>query len=135
MISRIGNTFGRGLTLIEVLISVVILSTGAVLVVQALARAAYAQAVVERQTAAYLFAMSKMAGLELAIDEGQELKDREAGSFRVENQLFQWETTAEPSRDDPELTTVALHVRWRYGPQTFEQRLETWMGVPLPESP
>ncbi len=123
----------HGLTLIEVLVSVVILSCGAVAVMQGLARAAYAASVAEQQTAAHVFALSKMSELELAVRRQEPLKPQESGDVRVGEQTYRWEVTAKPISDDSNLQYVSLVVSWSVGLRNYAHEIVTWL--PMPEKP
>lgn len=128
MILRTGKG-PSGLTLVEVLVSIVILSTGAVLVVQGLARVSYAQMVAEQRTHAYLFALSKMAELEMAMQEGP-LAEHDDGSFRIGEQAFHWEVTSAEVAGAEEARAVSLEVAWHHGADVFEHRVDTVLRAP-----
>ncbi len=131
MTSRSGSSRQRtGLTLIEVLVSVVILSTGSVLILQALAKVAEAQARLDDQANLYLFAISKMAEAELAVETGALPRDQESGSFRVESQTFDWALSVSPAVDDPQVYTIGLDVEVRNPSRPLSQRVETVLRVP-----
>ena len=128
MTSQIGNR--RGLTLIEVLVSVVMLATGTVFIMHAFASAAEAHARLERQTAAWLFAVSKIDEVALALQEGQELGDDE-GTFRSGDQLFVWTVHSEPDAEDPQMLAAGITVTWQRGTDRYERQLRTTVRVPL----
>ena len=130
MTSPIGSN-NRGLTLIEVLVSVVILSAGAVVLTQSLAGAAHAQAVAELRMQAYLLAASKLGELELLAARGEPLSPQEEGVIRVDGQVFDWSATASPLTIDL-VQTVQLRVSWRQGSRAYTQQMDT--AVRLPES-
>lgn len=122
---------GAGLTLIELLVAVVILATSAVFVMGALARAAEAQAIADEQRCAYLFGLEKMAALEVGFFSGQEIAEKEEGSFLVGAQRFAWRTVARhPDEARPEVTAVALTVAWRRGEQDYAQQYRTTFTRP-----
>ena len=108
----------------------VILSVGSVIVLQALAKAAYAQTVTDHQTDAYLFALSKMADLELLAREGQALPEQDDGSFKADGQTFAWMIATAPAFDDPLIRSVTLSISWKVGKFSQERRLETWLRLP-----
>ena len=120
----------QGISLIEVLISAVILAVGAVVVLQAMAKAAYAQTVIDRQTGAYLFVLSKMADLALLAREGQVLPEQDDGTFREGCQTFTWTVATAPAFDDPSTRAVTLSISWQTGGSSEERRLETWLRLP-----
>ena len=124
----------RGLTLIEVLLSTVILAVGAVFVMQALARISYAHLVAEDQRSASLLAMSKMAEIELAVRAGALSEKGEQGHVRIGLQTFTWDATSAALADDPTRALVHLTISWRRGDAGFERRLDTILRLPLEPS-
>ena len=117
--------------MIELLVSVVILASGAVLVMQGLAKAAQATLVIDQHEGAYLFALSKMADVEVAARAGKELLEHEGGTFRREGQAYEWEVVTS-SMDDPQVKDVTLTVSWRAGSQAYDRRFETLVRTPAP---
>ena len=110
-----------GLTLIEVLISVILLAGGTVLVMQSFATGWEAIVRADERTTAYLFALSKLADLELANQQGRELSDRINGSFRAEAKPFTWRLDAVPDGSSIQPPTqVTLSVSWPRGKSTDE---------------
>ena len=131
MISRTGNS---GLTLIEVLVSVAILSMGAVVVMQALARTAQAQALAEDRAQAYIVGASKMAEAELSTLAGTALPEHEDGHVRVSEQAFEWSINTVLEAEDPSLQLVMFAVTWQRGQYTYQQAVSTLVRLPQ-ESP
>jgi prepilin-type N-terminal cleavage/methylation domain-containing protein len=119
----------HGITLVEVLVSIVILAAGAVGISEALARAADASSIVDGYMAGHLFALSKMAEVEQTARTGEPVEDQ-SGTFLVGREPYRWQLTAVPIPDAPTLRTVELAVEWRRGPRTFERRLSTLVSVP-----
>lgn len=106
----------RGLTLIEVLISVILLAGGAVLVMQSFATGWEAIVRADERANAYLFALSKLADLELANQQGRDLAERTEGSFRAGAKPFSWHLdvrAGEKSANSAQLVT--LSVSWPRG--------------------
>jgi hypothetical protein len=112
------------------MISVVILSMGAVLVMQALGRVASAMALEERRGQAALFAFSKMAEVELAVRSRQPLEENSRGDFQAGEQRFEWNLSATPVADGPPGESVSLIVTWNDGRQSHEHRFDTVLGRP-----
>ncbi len=123
-----------GLTLVEVLVSVVLIAVGTVVVMQALANVAHAQLVAEDRAQAYLGAASKMAEVELAVAGGTPLPEETGGQGRLHEQPFEWSVSAVAHADDPEVRTVTFAVRWNRGRDTYRQEVSTLVRVPQ-ESP
>ena len=123
-----------GLLLAEVLMSVVLLASGAVLLMQGLARIAHGVSVGEQRSAAYLFALSKMTDLELQLRAGRRLEPSDAGQFRVQDRAFTWHISATSTGEDPDVQAVTLTVTWPTGQDTSEQQLATLLRAPpIPE--
>jgi len=122
------------LTLIEVLISIVILSMGSVVIMEAFGRMARALAVADHETDAYLFAFSKMAEVEMSCREGVPPEDdEESGSFQVGGQGYQWTLRTVTLSDEPPVKSIALEVAWRRGAEEHARRLETVLRIPQDE--
>ena len=116
-----GLRSSSGLTLIEVLISVILLAGGAVLVMQSFATGWEAMARADDRSAAVLFAMSKLADLELASQQGHEVTQRPSGTFRVGVRPFAWSVDVQPiERGEEEQRLLTLSVTWPRGRSTDE---------------
>ena len=98
--------------LIEILLSVAILAAGIVVIMQALARGAYALTFAENQLRAYTFARSKLVDLDMSFRRGVEPVDH--GEFRIGHEQFRWGLMAAPL-EEPRLQVVTLTVAWRQG--------------------
>jgi len=123
-----------GFTLVEVLVSVSILSLGAVTVMQALGRAAAAVAVAEARSQAHQFCVSRMGEVELSVRTGKTLEESDSGSFQEEGRQFFWSLTAAPPKENPLLLPVSLTVRWNLGKQPYEYSVQTVFRLPPEES-
>ena len=118
------------MTLIEILISVIILSTSLVFILQACARGAYVLTQSYYRLKAYAFASAKMADLELAFHQG--VIPKADGEFRVGRELFRWQVATRPFSEDPQFELVTLSVGWHQGLNAYESRVETLRRIPLP---
>jgi hypothetical protein len=118
-----------------VLISVVILSMGSVVIMEAFGRMAQAMAVADDETAAYLFAMSKMAEIEVEFREGRAPEeDEESGSVRLGQRGYEWTLRSSTVSEEPLVKSIALDVGWRRGSEMSVRRFETMLRVATPES-
>ncbi len=117
-----------GLTLVEILISVALLASASVLIMQALARGAYVSTLAHSRMRAYTFAAAKMADVDLSFAQGIE-PDPE-GQFRVGRQQFQWHLQASPLPDEPTLEEVTLTVDWRQGKHPYESHVSVLRRLP-----
>ncbi len=104
------------MTLIEVLISVILLASGTVLVMQSFATGWEVVVRADDRSTAYLFAMSKLADVELADQLGHDLTSRVDGSFRAGAKPFTWHLDVATNEKDAEAPRrVTLSVYWPRG--------------------
>ena len=115
----------------EVLLSVAILAIGAVLIMQALARGAYALAVAKYRSTAYAFSEAKLADLELSASQG--LIPKASGHFGAGQERFEWTVSATPLEEALPIQRVTLTVGWRQGRHPYESDFSLVQRVP-PES-
>ena len=120
MTSRTGMR-NNGLTLVEILVSVVILASAMVLIMQAFARGAQALSLARNRLRAYGFAMEKMADLEL--DFVQQITPRLNGQFYRGHDLFHWRVEATAVADEPQLQWISLIVSWPQNQSVYESRV------------
>ncbi len=113
----------RGLTLVEILVSLAILSTSIVLILQAQVSGVSALTLAEQRLAACTLARSKMADLELGFHRGE--LPRPEGQLRVGRTAFRWRTETAPLPEDPQLEQVTLTVDWRYGRHDYASAVTT----------
>jgi hypothetical protein len=117
--------------LIEILISVAILASASVLILQAFARGAYALAAADRRFQAYSFTTSKMADVELALQQG--LLPTPEGEFRKGREMFRWRVETAPSDEDPRFERVTLIVEWSQGRQPYASEVTLLRRLPEEE--
>jgi hypothetical protein len=117
------------LTLVEILISVAILAVGAVLIMQALARGAYALSAAHVRSQVYAFSAAKMADLELSLQQG--VAPNTEGQFGVGREQIRWRVKTTLVDDEPELQLVTLIVSWRQGRHDYESSVATVQRVPV----
>ncbi len=116
---------GKGFTFVEILVSISILSIGAVLVMQALGRAASAMVIAEHRKDALLFSSSKMAEIETTLLQGQQIEEHNDGSFQSGEQIYQWSLSSPLDEKDPQRKLVSLVVSWNDGLQAYEYPVTT----------
>jgi len=134
----------KGLTLIEVLISLVIVSTSLVFVLNALAKIAEAQREVEVRSSAYSFLASKMAELEQRVQPQGEMKESVKGNFRANDLRYDWElstgffgvapvegTGQAAAVSSPLVLTKDFVVGWKRGTEAAAMKLST-LSIVLP---
>ncbi len=123
----------RGVTLIEVLVSIVILAFGSAVVMEALARAAYAMTLAEGYSGSHLVALAKMSDLERAARAGESLPEHDHGRVQLGQQWFEWDSLAPPVEKASRAQSLALTVTWSHGQKHFERHLETLVTIPKAE--
>jgi len=120
------------MTLVEILISVAILASAIVLILQALVRGAYALTVAEHRFKAYTFAVAKLADLEAqpVIDPG-----KTAGEFTMGRSRFEWAVAVREDPQNATLDLVTLTVGWQQGPKSYATDISFLKPVPAPPAP
>ncbi len=105
--------------------SIVVLSVGVVVVLQAFARVSHATLVAEQRALSYMLASVKMAEFETAFREQGELPEEDEGAWRVGRQQFTWTMVSSVVPGDPQAILAALTVQWTYGLRSGDYRVET----------
>ena len=118
----------RGLTLVEVLISIAILASASVLVLQALMRGAYAVALAQNKLRAYAFASAKMADLEISVTRG--VVPKTDGTFGFGHDRFSWHVDTAIDPGAPQLELVTLTVEFFQGLHPYESQIGGLMRRP-----
>ena len=118
----------RGLTLIEILVSVAILAGSLALILQALARGSYALAVADNRFTSYAFLVAKLADVDTMIARGHTMTTE--GQFRSGRQPFHWRLDTVPSPEDPLLEQVTLRVMWRQGERDYHSDVSLLRRLP-----
>ena len=119
----------RGLTLIELLLSIAILASALAVILQGLVRSTYAMSVARNRLHAYAFITSKLAEVELAARQEKAL--RPEGSFRLNHDLFSWHL--DDSLLSPTIKLTSLRVEWQQADHPYS--LAAAVTLPQPESP
>ncbi|MBI3322558.1 MAG: type II secretion system protein [Candidatus Omnitrophica bacterium] len=132
MISRTGNR-QHGFTLTEVLVSIAILSVGAVAVMQALGSSAAAMSVAEARADAHRFAVTKMAEVELDVRLVRPLDENDGGSFIQGTRVYRWSLSSPVTEEEAGLRPAALAVEWELGGKPYAYTIQTAFRVPPSE--
>ena len=119
----------KGLTLVEVLVSVALLGLGLVFILPSMVRISYALEVAEAKRLAYFFSVSKMAQVELNFREGIPPEEEDQGQFRSEGRQFQWDLLTSDIPDHPGFHSVLLAVHWRQGDRTYRREFPSLMKL------
>ena len=124
----------KGLTLVEVLVSIVIIGIGSAFILQALARAAEVFTIVENRFSAYTFSASQLAEMEVAALKRETFPSSQEGSFEAEETRFDWSWESQPfSEDAPLLAQATLKVVWEKGGRSDEYHIESLWRLPKEE--
>jgi len=115
----------RGLTLIEVLVCLVILSGGAVYVVMALARSAEVERILESRYPLYPILASKIAEAEARILPEQDPLRKSSGAFSANNTKYNWSVLSrfeypdeEKEFKDEAISSALIRKTFKAGTQT-----------------
>ena len=127
-----GTGSKRGLTLIEILISIAILASASVLIMQALVRGAYMLTLAKNRLTAYTFLSAKMADLELGFQQG--IPPKPSGQFRAGRDQFQWHLDTAPAAEDARLELVTVTVGWHQGRRDYESHTSLLRRLPEKKS-
>ena len=123
----------RGLTLIEVLISVAILAGALALILQGLVRGAYALEVARNRLRAYAFSTAKMAEVELPHEPSAD--ENAEGAVRMGRTMFGWRLSALPVADNDHLELVTLTVNWQQGQHPYAMQTSMIRRIPAEPQP
>ena len=118
----------RGLTLVEILLSIVILSSAVTVIMQAMARSVSALHLAQNMITAYAFANAKLADVELELAQRQDPSG--SGSFREGRDLFQWSVDVVPWVDSPGVDHVSLAVTWTQSGHAYVREVAMLHRVP-----
>ena len=119
-----------GLTLIEILVGVVILSFGMVVALQAMAKISEVSLTTENRFYAYNVLASKIADLEIGIRERRKIEKNSEGMSVVNGKPFYWELAINPLTEGGSLELATLIVRWKQGKDTFVNSVDTLVKFP-----
>ncbi|MDD5560718.1 MAG: prepilin-type N-terminal cleavage/methylation domain-containing protein [Candidatus Omnitrophica bacterium] len=129
MISVIGRN--RGFTLIEIMISIAILSLGLILVLQGLTQCVGILRIAEDNLGASLLADDKIAEMEIAVKQDKDafLKDA-SGESQSGNIEFKWQVRLTPDMEYEDLYAVLATVRWNEGKRSGASIFNTYLMIP-----
>lgn len=124
-----GSPSSGGFTLVEVLTSVLILSFGSVMILQAMAQTSSAITLSECRRGAVLFSAGKMAETELVLRRALDLEETDGGNFRIGDQPFAWTLTCGKAKG-PGPRELSLTVAWERGRNSYSQQVQTVLMRP-----
>lgn len=126
--SRVKHNIQYGFTLIEVMISVAILSIGLVLILQGSTNLLNILRISENNLKVTLMAENKMAEAEISIKENRNifLKDLNE-EFQFDNVQLKWEVSITLDEENENLNKVEAVMFWQEGKRTGKIFLDTYM--------
>lgn len=129
MISATGRN--KGFTLIEIMVSIAILSVGLILILQGLTHCLSILRISQDNLETSLLAEDKMAELELAIkqDPGSFLKYT-SGTSQSGNIEFKWRIRLTPDSEYEDLHKALTTVNWQEGVRSGSSIYSTYFIIP-----
>jgi type II secretory pathway component PulJ len=114
----------QGLSFVEILVSLVILASGSVYLLRALASTAKAQSIARQQCEALLFSMAEMGRAEVEY-RASGIPDADDGAFRTADAAFEWDLALQPDALDLQAASAVFSVRWERGGAVYEKKFQT----------
>lgn len=120
----------RGFTLVEIMISIAILSIGLILVLQGFSYALNILRISQDNLETSLLAQEKMAELEINSKQskGMFLKDI-SGDSQSDNIEFRWQIRLTPDTEYEDLYAVMTTVNWKEGRRSGASIFNTYMTI------
>ena len=121
----------KGFTLIEIMVSVSILSIGLIVILQGFTSSLNVLRVCQNNLEASLFAEEKMAELEINIKQDKEVFLKGLTGIIQENNLeFQWSISLTPETEYEDLNKVLTTISWKEGKRKGINSLSTFFIIP-----
>lgn len=132
MMSATGKN--KGFTLIEIMVSVAILSLGLIVILQGFAGSLNILRVCRNNLEASLFAEEKMAELEINTKQSKNafIKDL-SGATQSGNLGLQWQIVVSPDLEYKGLNKILATISWKEGKRTGVNSLNTFLIIPHAE--
>ena len=122
----------EGFTLIEVLLSLMVISVGAVFILQALAKIAETFTIAENRIVAYRFTASKLEEIESTPSDKETFLLPQEGAFKEGNTRFNWSWTPRlVLEEDPTLAEASFTVRWKRGVWEYSHQADTLLRLSI----
>ncbi len=130
MISATGQRKNKGFTLIEIMISIAILSLGLIFVLQGLTHCLSILNISRNNLEASLLAEDKMAEAEIAVkQDADEFSKDSGGELKSGNIDFNWQIRFSPDQEYEDLDEVLTTVHWREGRRSGSSIFSTYLIV------
>lgn len=132
MMSATGKN--SGFTLVEIMVSVAILSLGLIVILQGFAGSLNILRVCRNNLEASLFAEEKMTELEINIKQSKNafIKDL-SGATQVGNLELQWQIVMAPDLEYKDLNKILATISWKEGKRKGVNSLNTFLIKPHAE--
>ena len=130
MILAIGRS--KGFTLIEIMISVAILSFGMILILQGFTHSLNILRISQNNLQATLLAEEKMAQIQIDAKKSQYgfLADSN-GESKIDNIEFRWQTSITPDEEYEDLNELLTTVSWKEGKREGMVPVITYLRTPI----
>jgi prepilin-type N-terminal cleavage/methylation domain-containing protein len=122
----------KGFTLIEVMVSIAILSLGLILILQGFARSLSILNIAENNLRAVLLAEENMVGFEMNSRNPAYFSDA-GGDIVLNNVNFTWQVKSFPSGEYENLNDVSSIVSWKWGRDKGTVSLASCLRIPPDE--
>ena len=125
------NTGRAGLTLIEIMISIAILSLGLISVMQGLAKCVSILRISQDNLASTLLIEDKMAEMEIAVKQDglKAFLNDTSGQEQLGNAEFNWQIRLSPDQEYEILNKVTATVRWKDGRNSGSSIFSTYLTI------
>jgi len=131
MILAIGKSKYQAFTLVEIMVSIAILSLGLIFVIQGFTNALNVQRIAEDNLEASLLAEDKMTEMEVNVKIDKDISDKYLnGEEKNDRTAFQWKITLAPEGDYEELNKVLTYVFWQEGKRKGVSSFNTYLMIP-----
>ena len=122
----------KGFTLIEIMISVAILSFGLILILQGFTHSLNILSISENNLQATLLAEEKIAQLQIDAKQNEyEFLTDLSGELKLNNIEFNWETRITPDGEYQDLNSVLTIISWKEGKRKGSVPVVTYLRTPI----
>ena len=129
--SKQNKKFRTGFTLVEIMVSIAILSLGLIVILQGFTNALNILRVAENNLATSLLSEEKMVEIEINVKPGEQVPEKYLnGSLQSGNIEFQWQTIMAVEGDYEDLYKALTKVTWREGRRSGVSSLSTYLVIP-----
>ncbi|MDD5408587.1 MAG: prepilin-type N-terminal cleavage/methylation domain-containing protein [Candidatus Omnitrophica bacterium] len=129
MISETGRN--KGFTLIEIMISIAILSLGLILILQGLTQCLNILRISQNNLETSLLAEEKMAEMEIAVKQDKEMFSKDtSGESQSGNIEFNWHIRLSPDMEYEDFYEVLTTVNWTEGRRKGSSIFSTYLMIP-----